>query len=295
VKYIRDHRIQILHSTDRPRDAIACVLLGKLTGARSVVHVHVKFGDWMSRGVKWAFGQADALIAISEFVSDSLVGAGYDRARVHTILNSVDLPVWDPGLDPAEGRRSLGVPADAPLLLSVARLFRWKGHEELVRAIALVRREVPDVRLAIVGADDPQGVGTAAKLADLARELGVSGNVALVGHRKDIAKLLAACDIFALPSFEEPFGLVFAEAMAMKRPVVALDNGGTPEVVTNGENGLLAPPADVPRLAEHILTLIRDPSLRKRMGELGRRRVEARFTPERLAADIATLYTSLSR
>jgi glycosyltransferase involved in cell wall biosynthesis len=105
---------------------------------------------------------------------------------------------------------------------------------------------------------------------------------------------MAAADIFAMPSFHEPFGLVFLEAMAMKRPVVALDNGGTPEVVEHGQTGLLSPARDVNALASNILTLLRDPALRARMGELGRRRVETLFSPGRLARDVERVYASVA-
>jgi glycosyltransferase involved in cell wall biosynthesis len=96
-----------------------------------------------------------------------------------------------------------------------------------------------------------------------------------------------------LASFEEPFGLVFAEAMAMKRPVVALASGGAPEVVDHGGSGLLAAPKDVEMIAAHLLTLLRDPALRARMGEHGRRRVETMFAPRRFARDAAALYDKL--
>ena len=89
-------------------------------------------------------------------------------------------------------------------------------------------------------------------------------------QRSDIAELLAACDVFALPSFEEPFGLVFAEAMAMKRPVVALANGGTPEVVEHGKCGLLSPPGDIDALAANLIRLLDNPELRTQFGEHGR-------------------------
>jgi len=293
--YVRRHRIEILHSTDRPRDAMACAALASLTGAKSVIHVHVKLGDWMGRGVKWAFRRADALVGVSTFVAKSLVAGGYARERVHAVPNAIDPAAWDPGLDPERGRRSLGVSRDAPLVVSVARLFSWKGHAELVRAVALVKRELPDIRLAIVGADYPLGSGATARLEAQARELGIGQNVLFSGHRKDIADLLAASDVFALPSFEEPFGLVFAEAMAMKRPVVALDNGGTPEVVRHGETGLLSAPGDVDTLASHLLRLLGDPDLRARMGDAGRRDVEARFTPSRLVSDVTKVYGSVLR
>jgi glycosyltransferase involved in cell wall biosynthesis len=293
--YIRRHRIQIIHSTDRPRDAIACATLSALSGAKSVIHVHVKFDDWMGRGVRWAFGRADALIGVSNFVANSLVAGGYAPSRVHAVLNAIDPAAWDPELDPSLGRRSLGVERGVPLVVSVSRLFYWKGHTELIRALALVKRDVPDVRLAIVGADYPPGSGVTAKLRETAAECGVGDSVSFTGQRSDIAALLAASDVFALPSHEEPFGLVYAEAMAMKRPVIAIDKGGAPEVVRHGETGLLSPLGDIPALASNIVRLLKDPSARARMGEAGRSRVEASFTPSRLAADVEAVYSRVLR
>ncbi len=293
ARFIHQHRIQILHSTDRPRDAIACAALSALTGAKSVIHVHVKYGGWMSRGVKWALGHADAVVGVSEFVAESLVANGCRRERVHAVLNAVELSRWDPALSPIPGRESLGVSADAPLIVSVARLFHWKGHSELIRALAIVKREMPAVRLAIVGADYPEGSGTTRTLLALAHDHGVAENVIFTGQRPDIDQLLAACDVFALPSFEEPFGLVYAEAMAMQRPIVALRNGGTPEVVDHGKSGLLAAPGDIEELAAHLLTLLRSPELRAQFGEYGRRQVEARFSPARMVDDFAQLYSRL--
>jgi glycosyltransferase involved in cell wall biosynthesis len=293
ARYIRSEGIQIIHSTDRPRDAIACAALSALSGAKSVVHIHVKFDDWMGRGVRWAFGRADALIGVSNFVAESLVAGGYSRSRVHAVPNAIDPAAWDPALDPSQGRRSLGVEAGAPLIVSVSRLFYWKGHTELIRALALVKRDCPAARLAIVGADYPPGSGVTAKLRATAAECGVLDSVTFAGQRSDIAALLAASDVFALPSHEEPFGLVYAEAMAMKRPVVAIDKGGTPEVVRHGETGLLSPLGDVAALAANLVRLLKDASLRARMGEAGRRDVEVRFTPARLAADVEGVYSKV--
>jgi glycosyltransferase involved in cell wall biosynthesis len=291
--YIRRHQIEILHSTDRPRDAIACVVLAALTGAKALIHVHVNYGDWMSRGVTWAFGRADAITGVSNHTARTFVEAGYPSDRVHAVLNAIEPSNWDPDLDPAPGRASLGVPDGAPLILSVARLFRGKGHFELLRALALVKRKYPNVRLAVVGSDYPAGSGVTGTLKEHARELGILENVVFAGQRSDIASLLAACDVFSLPSFEEPFGLVFAEAMAMKRPVVALTSGGTPEVVEHGKCGLLSPPGDIDALAANLQRLLDDPALRTRFGEFGRGRVEEHFTPQRMASDFAGLYARL--
>ena len=291
--YIRRHQIEVLHSTDRPRDAIACVLLAALTGAKALIHVHVNYGDWMSHGVTWALGRADAIVGVSSHTARTFVQAGYRSDRVHSVLNAIEPSHWDPSLDPAPGRASLEVPDGAPLIVSVARLFRWKGHFELLSALALVKRQYPNVRLAIVGSDYPAESGTTQMLKEHARELGIGENVLFTGQRSDVALLLAACDVFSLPSFEEPFGLVFAEAMAMKRPVAALTNGGTPEVVEHGKCGLLSDPGDIDALAANLLQLLADPALRAQFGEYGRSRVEKHFTPQRMASDFAVLYESM--
>src|ERR1700688_2939690 len=150
--YIRRHRIEILHSTDRPRDAIACVVLAALTGAKALIHAHVNCSG-MSRGGTWALGRADAIVGVSSHTARTFVEAGYRSDRVHAVLNAIEPSLWDPSLDPAPGRASLGVPDGAPLILCVARLFRGKGHFELLGALALVKSKHPNVRLAVVGSD----------------------------------------------------------------------------------------------------------------------------------------------
>jgi glycosyltransferase involved in cell wall biosynthesis len=293
ASYIRRHQIEILHSTDRPRDAIACAILADLTGAKSLIHAHVNCGDRINRGVRWALSRADAIVGVSDHTARTFVEAGYLPDRVHAIPNAIELSRWDPWLDPAPGRASLGVPDGAPLILSVARLFRSKGHFELLSALALVKCKYPNVRLAVVGSDYPIDSGTTRMLADHASKLGISENVVFAGQRSDVASLLAACDIFSLPSFEEPFGLVFAEAMAMKRPVVALANGGTPEVVEHDKCGLLSAPGDIDALAANLLRLLDDALLRTQFGEYGRSRVERLFTPQHMALTFAALYARM--
>jgi glycosyltransferase involved in cell wall biosynthesis len=144
-----------------------------------------------------------------------------------------------------------------------------------------------------VGTDYPTDSGTTHMLKQHASELGVGENVIFTGQRSDIAALMAACDIFSLPSFEEPFGLVYAEAMAMRRPVVALTDGGTPEVVEHGKCGLLSHPGDIDALAANLLTLLGNAALRSQFGEYGRSRVEQHFTPQRMASDFAALYSRM--
>jgi glycosyltransferase involved in cell wall biosynthesis len=217
---------------------------------------------------------------------------GKAPAAVHTILNGIDPSRWDPNIDGASVRRALGIPSDAFVLVSVSRLFSWKGQRELLRAFALVEAQIPNVRLLVVGADagEVQDGSFTEELKALASSLGVAEKVVFTGARVDIPQILAACDLFTMPSFEEPFGLVFLEAMAMRKPVVALNNGGTPEVIEHGQSGLLSAPWDIPGLAANILTLLRDRELRTRMGEYGRSQVQRYFSAQRMARDAGHAY-----
>jgi glycosyltransferase involved in cell wall biosynthesis len=265
-------------------------VLARLTGAKCIVHVHVGYDTWMTRLRRWSLRRADALIAISDFVKGSLVSSGHRRRTTHVVLNAIDLASWRPGAGREEVRRELGLPESAPVLITVCRLFGAKGPEELIRALAIVRRDRPDVRLLIVGDDGPMQGAYERELLGLVHELGLDDHVTFTGRRSDVSRLLAAADVYTMPSFDEPFGLVYLEAMAMERPIVALDNGGTPEVVEHGRSGLLSAPGDIEAFAGNVLTLLDDPQLRERMGRYGRRQVEQRFTIERLAEDTAAVY-----
>ena len=291
-EYIAREGIRIVHSTERPRDAAYNIALSKLAGVRSVVHVHVKWSEDYSRVAKWGVRSADAVFSISRYVTGTIVGMGIPAQRIHTVLNGIDPSKWDPDLDGSALRRELGVAEDAFVLASVSRLFSWKGQRELVRAFALVREKVPNAELVIVGADYTLSKADSftAELKALARSLGVHEHVRFTGGRSDIPNVMAACDLFTLPSFEEPFGLVFLEAMAMRKAVIAIDNGGTPEVVEKGRSGLLSPPWDVPALAANIVQLLEDRALRLRMGAHGRERVLGYFSAQRMGQEAGTAY-----
>jgi glycosyltransferase involved in cell wall biosynthesis len=161
--------------------------------------------------------------------------------------------------------------------------------------VALVRERVPNVHLLVVGTDYPETIRGAftRELKSLARDLRIEDRVVFTGERTDIPRIMAATDVFTMPSFEEPFGLVYLEAMAMQRPVVAVDNGGTPEVVEHGRSGLLSRYQDVDALAANILTLLGDPELRARMGAYGRARVLDYFNAKRMASDAGAAYEAV--
>jgi glycosyltransferase involved in cell wall biosynthesis len=293
--YVRRRGINVIHCTEKPRDAIYGTVVGALGGARVVIHVHVKAETWMRAGVRRAMHRAAALIGVSEFVAESIRDLGYDPSRVHAVLNGLEVDDWITGdVDTAAVRDELGISPAAPVILSASRLFRYKGHHELIAALPAVLAEQPDTVLVIVGEDDPRAyrdeASYAAELHRLAAELGVTAHVRFTGFRRDVRRLMAACDVYAMASFEEPFGMVFTEAMSLGRPVVAFDNGGTREVVEHGLSGLLSRPGDAAQLTANLLTMLGDGDLRRRMGAQGRRRVAEHLNSRRMAEEVAGIY-----
>lgn len=295
VQYMRRQRISIIHGSDRPRDALFNVMLARLAGAKSCIHVHVKWSRDYGFPATAAVDRADAIMSISRFVTESVAATGKPRGAIHTVHNCIDPALWDPALSGLPLRRELNIADDAQVLASVSRLFPDKGQRELLRAFVLVKERIPNVVLIIAGTDAEfiRDQEYSRELKQMASQLGVERDVRFTGQRADIPNIMAACDVFTMPSFEEPFGLVFLEAMAMQKPVVALNDGGTPEVVEHEKAGLLSAHGDVPTLASNIVTLLRDDQLRRRMGHYGRGRVLDYFNPHRMAREVATAYESI--
>jgi glycosyltransferase involved in cell wall biosynthesis len=297
ARYIRRNRIRIIHCTEKPRDAVYGLLLSRLTGAKVVVHLHIKLEDWLSPLSQRALRRADGLIGVSEFVAESARSFGYSPNRIFWALNALDASRWNPGTDGSKVRSELGVPVGTPLVALIAKVLPWKGHALLLKALGELRAAGRDFRVLIAGDVVPRitpgGSRHLEELHSLVQSLGLSDLVHFLGFRSDVMELLAACDVFALPSFEEPCAVAYLEAMAMAKPVVALRSGGTPELVVHGQTGLLSEPKDVAGLARNLAILCENPELRANLGGAGRRRVEDVFTPSRLAADIELIYRHL--
>ncbi len=176
-----------------------------------------------------------------------------------------------------------------PVLICVARLVPQKGHIHLLRALALVREEVPAVRLVLLGDGTIR-----ADLEQIVRDLGLQANVCFAGWRTDTARLLGGADIFVLPSLWEGFGLVLLEAMAASLPIVASKVGAIPEIVADNESGLLVRPGAEEALARALIKLLASPAVRTWMGTHGRRRLEQEFSVSKMVQAIETIYNQLA-
>ena len=234
----------------------------------------------------------DAGIAISRAVADFAVeveGAPREKLRViHYGLQRNALPEIDRRRWRRDLRRELGLDDTQSVVVMACRLVEQKGVSDALQAFAGTRADFPQARLLIAG-DGP----LRSRLQDEAAQAGLTGSVRFLGWRDDVQELLAACDVFLMPSLWEGFGLVLLEAMAQGLPVLASRVSAIPEVVVDGETGILAPSRDVPAFRDALLTLLRDPGLAQRMGELGRNRLEACFGEERMVQDTLALYREL--
>lgn len=176
-----------------------------------------------------------------------------------------------------------------PVLATIGRLSREKGHSYLMETLKLIKEQYPKPALVIMGDGDMRP-----ELERLTEQLGLKENVRFLGVCPDIFSILKETDIFVLPSLYEAFGLVLLEAMLMKKPVVASRVSGIPEVVSEGQTGLLVPPADPARLAGAILRLAGDNDLARRMGQAGYQRVQELFQREEMVNKFEKLYQELS-
>jgi len=222
-------------------------------------------------------------IAVSRAVAGELIERfRWPAGKVSVVYNAVELDRYGGEGSPAL-RQELG--ADGQLLiLTPARLDEQKGHRVLLRAAT----EVPGAIFALAG-EGPER----AELEALARELGVADRVRFLGHRTDIAELLAACDAFVLPSLYEGSSLAVLEAMAARRPVLSSAIGGTDELIEDGRDGLLVPPDNAEALAAAMRRLLGDNSLREAIATRGREKVERMFSPHALASGVEAAYEEL--
>ncbi len=176
------------------------------------------------------------------------------------------------------------------LICTIASLLPHKGIGDLILAFNKVKKKIPNINLLIVGSG-PQRK----ELEELTEKLKIAQDVKFLGTRDDIPEVLKIIDLFVLPSFSEPFGLVILETMASRKPVVGTNIGGIPDIVEDGKTGFLVPPGDPKAQTEAIIKILKDPQKAKQMGDAGRRRLEKHFSSEAMVEKIANLYKQLLR
>jgi glycosyltransferase involved in cell wall biosynthesis len=232
-----------------------------------------------------------AVVGNSRHVVEQLRAEGVPAGRLGLIYNGIDASRYDQdaGLRGA-ARAQLGIAPDALTFVIVANLIPYKGHGDLIDALAQAAPVLPaGWRLLVVGRDDGMG----ADLRGQAARLGLAANILFLGSRDDVPAILAASDIGLLCSHEEGFSNAVLEGMAAGLPMAVTAVGGNSEAVVDGESGLVVPARDSAALATAIGRLAGDAALRRRMGEAGRRRVVERFSVASFVERHRALYAAL--
>jgi len=248
-----------------------------------------KILSWMEKNT---LRNADSVIAVSQFTSGNALSLyPFLRDRIKVVLNAVDETKFNPNQDPISFRKKLVLQSN-PVVLFVGRLTAIKGLKFLIESFKEVVLNVPDVKLVLVGSGTDE---VEAEIRSQISKLGLQSSVILAGRISDddLPGAYAASDLVVLPSLAEGFGLVLLEAMATCKPVVTTKLGPTEEIVTHGKEGLLIPKADSHCLAEAIISILSDKSLATRMGQSGRRKIEAKFTISRWASQMIDVYQEL--
>jgi glycosyltransferase involved in cell wall biosynthesis len=253
-----------------------------------VVHTgHTQTTNWRARWFGF-FGQH--VTAVCNSTKEYLVRRfGIPPERI-TVIHATSRLVPPPQLADIESvRGQFGLHPRQPVIVCVARLSPEKGHAVLLRAMLTVRREFPDARLLLVGKGHIQQ-----QLEELTASLGLSDCVTFAGYRKQPGAIVAAASVAVLPSLHsEGFPLINIECLRLGIPVVSSNTDGVPELIRDGETGLLVPPGNAAALADAICRLLRDPAFATRLAQTGRAVALARFDPTLMCQQYEAYFASV--
>jgi len=284
MKLALRHRFDAVHAGRVLPEGLVALLVARLVRRPCVIYAHgEEITTWRQPGkfrvMRWVYRHADRLVANSSFTRDELVKLGVDAARIAIIHPGVDTDRFRPGLPARALRERLGVGDAQRLIVSVGRLSRRKGFDQVVRALPLLLQRGIDVHHAIVGIGEDRDY-----LQRLAAEQGVADRVHFAGEvgGAELPCWLNAADVFAMPNREidgdnEGFGMVFLEAAACGVPVVAGRDGGTGSAVIDGETGLRVDGKSLEQVAGALQRLLVDRGFAQEMSRKARLRAERQF------------------
>lgn len=268
-KHILSGGFDVVHGLDIYSSmSLLAVRFAHIHGIPSVITCHTVMSSvfliYLQRLAAWMFRlrRADRVIAVSQAAARFARSLGVRETQIAVVHNGVDLSCFNGKLDASLMRKELGVGGE-PLIVTASRLIKRKSPGLLVSAFAKVLKAIPNAKLVIAGSGREER-----SLRNQIRELNIADSVSLLGGmtKEKVAHLMAAADVFVLPSKLESFGLSLLEASAAGVPVVCSNAGGVPEVFQDGFNAILYPPGDDDAMARAIMRLIQDRELARNIG-----------------------------
>ena len=285
---LRREKVDVVH-VHTNWDAVVPAVAARLAGVPvSVMTWHLPFPFKDRRGGDLIMALLyKRMIAISGSVRDRHIAHGVAPEKIEVIHHGTDTAAFRAvTIDRETTRTALGLPPDALAVGIVGRVSPEKGHSDLLEAVRLLSADHPNLHLVIVG--DGQDVP---RLQDEALQKGIADRVIFAGFRSDVNNVINAMDIVAVPSnWHEPCSAAVQQAMALARPVIGSRMGGTPEMIAEGETGLLVPASDPAALSAAIAALAADPAQCARMGKAGAARADQFFTLSHMTDRVEALY-----
>jgi glycosyltransferase involved in cell wall biosynthesis len=255
-----------------------CGWLERLSGMQTIGHVQ---GFTSAR---WHKHQSH-LLAVSQAVKDDLVAQGLADEKITVLYNALSPGEFVARRNPRDVRDEFGATDETPVVGTIAHLSEKKGHRDLFAAMPIVCREFPQTQFWIVGQGPLRD-----ELETTARTNGTINNVRFLGFRRDMADVMNAIDVMALPSHREPCALVYIEAALMEKPILACRAGGAPESIADGETGVLVPVRDSQAIADALCQLLDNRHHSRAMGRAGRERARDLFGWPRFIRTLEGVY-----
>jgi glycosyltransferase involved in cell wall biosynthesis len=299
LKKVRDlHRhspIDVIHGHAALPCGDAAALLSRRLGVPFVVTIHgldvfnrcfqqgIAAG-WRRRASLKVYESARKLICISGKVQRLLTDGTSAAVASEVVYNGTDPTLFSPGPGPA--------PNGSPTVLIVGNLLAGKGHELVLKAFGQVRDSYPGLQCRVIGEGADRD-----RFANLAKDLGISGQVHFLGRRtrSEVAEAMRTCTLFALPSRYEGLGCVYLEAMASGKPVIACRGQGIDEIIHHGGNGWLVPVDGLEELVQGLQVLLADAELRAQIGQAARQTILDKLTLAHQAASLVKIYEEVAQ
>ncbi|HWR97501.1 MAG TPA: glycosyltransferase family 4 protein [Candidatus Methanoperedens sp.] len=293
-RLVRQLKIDIVHSHETLSNAYG-YLAARRAGARTVSTMH----GWIDNGIKdklriWMDKQLmrrfDLSIAVSEAMRRQVITEGIPPERVRVLHNCIVSSMYRPEGERGYLAKLLGRPLERPIVGCVGRLSPEKGQKDFLAAASIVLGLGTKASFVLAG-DGPEREA----LATMARELGIAERVHVLGYQREMVALYRDLDLMVLPSHTEGLPNVVLESLLMRTPVVATDVGGTAEIVTHRETGILVEKRRPEAIARAISEFLESPGIFQQMAEAGRRRVLQEFNFTDRTRKLERIYTEVAR
>ncbi len=291
IKIAKKNNVIAIHAGRVLPEGLVALVVGKILSKKVVIYAHgEEITTWRQpakfRVMSFTYRHADVVIANSKFTYSELTKLGVTCKRIVQIFPGVDIERFRPDLPFIDLRNMLGMKSGQQLILSVGRLSRRKGFDQVVKSLPILLQLGFDVKYALIGIGEDEQY-----LKSLAKELGVLDHVSFLGHvdASDLPRWYKACDIFAMPNREidgdtEGFGLVFLEAAACGKPSIAGMAGGTGSAVIDGETGIRIDGESLDEVVKGLEKLLGDKGVRESLGKKAMDRARSEFSWEAVAS-----------